>query len=860
MLLYFLYIIFISLNFQINSKENKDIFEENKNLRFCGVDLLSNKIKYPLLNNRANKTRSLTTKQYKPIRIYVETTYFEYQGEQNSTLNPNVPIIKAALNKAVEGIKGLIQVEDTGDLNINNDDIQKIFNRNFITKWNSIFDNGVNINSDFLIIVKFDTEHYFPQGVLASAVPEYLDSDTYRPLIGLLTISTETSFFTKRRVTEYFSEVLLHELTHALGFLDSMFQYFPNGRDGTLTKTTLRGVERTIVKTPKVIEVAKKYFNCENIKGVELEDQGGQGSTLSHWEQRVLLGDYMGAVIYQEEMAVSELTLALLEDTGWYKANYYTGGLMRFGKNKGCDFIENDCLDSYYITQFPNEFFDLSEQYSPSCSAGRQSRTYSILNTYYQIMDYQYSNHFYYDYKNSIYYSGAMYTTDYCFTHGERVDEANNGYFTGNCKYGVGNYGYFIYYLNPNTQSFEYGHPNSELPSDLGEVYSNTSFCIMSSLSPSGKYQLYSSYPHPMCYDISCSSSHLTIKINNDLIVCPIQGGNVKVIGYDGFVNCPDYNLMCSGTDLCNDIFDCIEKKSLVKESSYKYDYIAQTTQKYSKIKEIAIYEEYELSDDGACPKYCSQCDVKKVCKKCKEGYDCDIHIDNETDSHIENETDSHIDNETDIHIDNETDSHIDNETDSQIDNKTDGNIDNETDSHIDNESDIHADNESDSHIDNETDSQIDNETDSHIDKETDSQIDNETDSHIDNETDGHIDNESDSHMANDTDNNNDSDIYNGNQSDIHNDNESDINNGNQSDIHNGNNNHHTDNNRNNNDSYVSDSNTTLWIILSIVIVLVLAGIGVAVYLKFRKKVTKNNNNNNDSIEMVQKNENSENK
>ena len=64
------------------------------------------------------------------------------------------------------------------------------------------------------------------------------------------------------------------------------------------------------------------------------------GSALSHWEQRILLGDYMGAVIYQEEMVISEITLALLEDSGWYKINYYTGGLMRFGKNKGCDFMK----------------------------------------------------------------------------------------------------------------------------------------------------------------------------------------------------------------------------------------------------------------------------------------------------------------------------------------------------------------------------------------------------------------------------------------------------------------------------------------------------------------------------------------
>ena len=51
------------------------------------------------------------------------------------------------------------------------------------------------------------------------------------------------------------------------------------------------------------------------------------------------------------------------------------------------------------------------------------------------------------------------------------------------------------------------------MPQELGEIYSNTSFCIMSSLSPTGKYQLYSYIPHPMCYQIYCSSLSLTIKV-----------------------------------------------------------------------------------------------------------------------------------------------------------------------------------------------------------------------------------------------------------------------------------------------------------------------------------------------------------
>ena len=43
------------------------------------------------------------------------------------------------------------------------------------------------------------------------------------------------------------------------------------------------------------------------------------------------------------------------EDTGYYKANYYTGGLMRYGKGKGCDFINNRCVNS---SNDINEFFE----------------------------------------------------------------------------------------------------------------------------------------------------------------------------------------------------------------------------------------------------------------------------------------------------------------------------------------------------------------------------------------------------------------------------------------------------------------------------------------------------------------------
>ena len=622
-------LIFIFQNLsQFKAKEEKDIFEEYKNLRFCGADLMKNKIEQyksrvnELKNNNINTpNRNLETVTYRPIRIFLESKYFETQGNSNTNIRGKLPLLTNALNIAIKGLSGLIEVKDIGYTNLfANIDIPQLLKANYIYDWNNIFNNGNNIQSDFLLVVKFDNMNELPAGVLASAVPIWPEEGTYRPIIGLLTVSIDTSFYNMARVSEYFSEVFLHELTHALGFLYTMFEYFPNGLSYTVNSFWVRGKIRNLIVTPTVKEVAKKYYNCSNIMGVELEDQGGTGSASSHWEQRVLLGDYMGAVIYQEEMTISEITLALLEDSGWYKVNYYTGGLMRFGKNKGCAFLENNCLDTdTYKTEFVNEFFDYENKDTPSCSAGRLSRTYGITYKYSIIYDNDYASNFI---KNqNIYESGAIYTADYCLTHGQIAYESNAAYFTGSCKFGTGKYGSNIYYYNYNTKSYENNHPNSELPNELGEVYSNTSFCIMSSLVPKGKYQLYGSILHPMCYQTHCSSSFLTIQINDDYIVCPRQGGNVQVNGYDGKIHCPDYNLICTGTVVCNDMFDCIEKKSLVKEESYYYNYTSLTTQQYSEISKVETLIAYEFSNDGVCPIFCSQCSKNSKCKNCLEGY-----------------------------------------------------------------------------------------------------------------------------------------------------------------------------------------------------------------------------------------------
>ena len=53
-----------------------------------------------------------------------------------------------------------------------------------------------------------------------------------------------------------------------------------------------------------------------------MEEFGGEGTVGSHWEAKILLGDYMNGYTYTFEQVISEFTLALLEDYGFYKANY----------------------------------------------------------------------------------------------------------------------------------------------------------------------------------------------------------------------------------------------------------------------------------------------------------------------------------------------------------------------------------------------------------------------------------------------------------------------------------------------------------------------------------------------------------
>ena len=605
--------------------EKQDISEGTKNQSFCGVNYLKYKITKPTSLNTKNsnsKIRRLST-NWSQIRIFVDTTFLDYQAESNEVIKPFLPNIKRALKKAVKGITELINVEQYKQSFFSYVN-ETLLNQFYISKWANEINNPeeMTMNYDYILLTRFE-KNEFPSGVLAAAMPILMHPETNRPMAGLMMVSTSPDFFEKSNVEEYFSKIFIHELTHAFGFLNDAFKYFPGGREQTLLTKIVNNIERTYIKTKKVIEVAKKYFGCNSIDGVEVEDQGTGGSAISHWESRILLGEYMTSVTYEDEMAISDFTLALLEDSGWYKPNYYSGGLMRFGKNKGCAFLTSQCID--YNTRnsyFEDEFFSYSMEWYSTCTTGRQSRAYNLFS-HYRNLDKQYLvNIIPYDYNNGYFVGGIISSADYCPVPYHLNPEYQNSYFVGNCKFGNGNYGTNLYYFKEGTTVKNI--PNNKIPEEFGEKYSDNSFCMMSSLVPKEKndYSYFGTIFHPMCYPVYCSSSSLTVLIYNQYVVCPRQGGNVELDGFTGKLHCPDYNLICSGTVVCNDLFDCIDKKSLTKESSYNYDYKPISTQNNIKIVQSETLLVGELSKDGICPINCAQCNSdNKICKKCGERY-----------------------------------------------------------------------------------------------------------------------------------------------------------------------------------------------------------------------------------------------
>ena len=554
-------------------------------------------------NVNKNNKRKIDDSEYHPINILIDESLID-STQRNFPEN-----FHYALSNITEIIKDLIYVKD--DLNG-----QKI--KLNLENYPDLTEDIEKLNPDILSGV----EGYDAVIIMNSIwqVPDRVEilersSVNNRPILGYIELDLNTiSDKDLRANINNLIYYLMHYIIRFLGFSYENFEYFNNPDVDKVYETAddqRMKLTTNYIQTPKVLDIARNYFDCSSITGIPLENQNG--NTIALWDARYLLGDLMSSNSinqnYLVDLVISEFTLALLEDSGWYLIYYYTGGLMRFGKHKGCEFINDICSP-----KFNNEFCDKEENidvfYYGSCSSGRQSLTYCSYDTtrYWGTIEYF----------NSYNGKGTK-ETDYCLVSNAILSELTSDINVGNCKYEKND----NYYGN----NLEYNRISRRVViADFEEKYSNNSFCILSSMITESSNDdaniLSNGYIIPLCYEMFCSDRTLTIKIGEQYITCPRQGGKVKFSReFKGHIFCPDYNLICTGTEMCNDMLDCIQKKSLIKEDTYIYDYIIQTSQIPSELKNSVELIGYEESLNGICKINCSQCYLNKTCYKCREGY-----------------------------------------------------------------------------------------------------------------------------------------------------------------------------------------------------------------------------------------------
>ncbi|TVU45241.1 hypothetical protein EJB05_04719, partial [Eragrostis curvula] len=146
------------------------------------------------------------------------------------------------------------------------------------------------------------------------------------------------------------SATLIHEVMHVLGFDPHAFTHFRDERKRRRNQVTVQTLDEklgrmvTRVVLPRVVMHSRHHYGAfsQNFTGLELEDGGGRGTSGSHWEKRLLMNEIMTGSV-DTRSVVSKMTLALLEDSGWYQANYSMAERLDWGRNQGTEFVISPC-------------------------------------------------------------------------------------------------------------------------------------------------------------------------------------------------------------------------------------------------------------------------------------------------------------------------------------------------------------------------------------------------------------------------------------------------------------------------------------------------------------------------------------
>ncbi|KAI4375009.1 hypothetical protein MLD38_012931 [Melastoma candidum] len=327
------------------------------------------------------------------------------------------------------------------------------------------------------------------------------------------------------------SATLIHEVMHVLGFDPHAFSHFRDERKRRRNKVTEQAMDEKIgrmvtrVVLPRVVMHSRFHYGAfsDNFTGLELEDGGGRGTSGSHWEKRLLMNEIMTGSV-DTRSVVSKMTLALLEDSGWYEANYSMADHLDWGRNQGTNFVTLPC------NLWKGAYHCNTSQFS-GCTYNREAEGYC------PIVSYSIDLPHWAQYFPQANKGGQSSLADYCT--------------------------YFVAYSDGSCTDANSARPPDRM---LGEVRGSDSRCMSSSLVRT-RFMRGSTAQGNGCYQHRCVNKTLEVAVDGMWKACPEMGGPIQFPGFNGDLICPAYHELCSTVTMpasgqcpnsCNFNGDCV--------------------------------------------------------------------------------------------------------------------------------------------------------------------------------------------------------------------------------------------------------------------------------------------------------------
>ncbi|XP_030065551.1 leishmanolysin-like peptidase isoform X2 [Microcaecilia unicolor] len=275
-------------------------------------------------------------------------------------------------------------------------------------------------DADFVLYVSaLSTERCGQENIVAYAAYCQLEAKMDRPIAGYANlcpnmISTQAQEFVGMLST------VKHEILHALGFSAGLFAFYydDNGNPWTTRHATgLPSFNPSLGLYQWSNKVVRKAARLWDVRGNQILQHDvfllvtprvvNEAMTGSHTQNRVF----------------SRITLALMEDTGWYRANYSMAEKLDWGRNKGCDFATKSC--KFWIAQqrkrqeIVRPYCDTlrSNPLQLMCREDQRAVAVCNLQKFPNRLPHEYQ---YFDHLNGIsteelpYYGGAIEIADFC--------------------------------------------------------------------------------------------------------------------------------------------------------------------------------------------------------------------------------------------------------------------------------------------------------------------------------------------------------------------------------------------------------------------------------------------------------------